>query len=432
MDEMASPITSQQDHSIACPDRLTFSGMDASEQQIRDLQRQLEEKDQRIKVLESKISDIPVDVYEDENSRAEQAIRSVIQKLLDEVPKSNARRLEELKVINGTTDLAEGILAIVDYIQVHNAETVNRLVNQLKGHVDFLTRLSETPGLQSLFLISERTGEVLLPETARNLLIEQAARTSAFIAGFPESTETMGNVDTVLGLNVDADQRSELIAQFLATDEISADELRPLFLQEVMITSTLQRYIDRHRVTRNTSHRIDRAFHELFEVLRTVLGDPGIQFSKRLVLKLARTLARDVARAKASTGLTVDELFRSVSEAGATDWESWARRLYTGLTRLSTEATGNSALRLVIEEAALTSIGAQVLQKRLASLRLQKALMRRSNVQSSDELSFASLSRVGIACARLLRSTGALFAVPGRHKVTKHSRRPRAVENYRQ
>jgi hypothetical protein len=403
--------------------------MDAHQQQIRELQRQLEEKDQRIQVLESKLSDIPVDVYEDENTRAEEAIKSIIQKLLDEVPVGNIRRLDELNAINETTDLAENIVGIVDYILKYNAETINRLVNQLKGHVDFLTRLSETPGLQSLFLISERTGEVLLPETARQLLLEQAARTSAFIAGFPESTDALGNVDAVLGLNIDCDRRSELIAQFLETDEISADELRPLFLQEVMITSTLRRYIDRHRVSRHTSPSLERSFHELFELLKTVLEDPDIRFSKRRVLKLAKTLVQDVANAKASAHMTVDDLFRTVSKPGSTDWENWARRLYTGLTRLNAETISNSGLKLVIEEAALTSIGAQVLQKRLASLRSQKAIMRGPSVRGGHELSLLALATVGIACARLLRGAGALLAVPSSSRVTKHSRRPRASED---
>jgi hypothetical protein len=403
--------------------------MNAHQQQIRELQRQLEEKDQRIQVLESKLSDIPVDVYEDENTRAEEAIKSIIQKLLDEVPVGNIGRLDELNAINETTDLTENIFGLVDYILKYRAETINRLVNQLKGHVDFLTRLSETPGLQSLFLISERTGEVLLPETARQLLLEQAARTSAFIAGFPESTDTLGNVDTVLGLNSDCDRRSELIAHFLETDEISADELRPLFLQEVMITSTLRRYIDHHSASHHTSPSLERSFHELFELLKNVLDDPDIQFSKRRVLKLAKTLVQDVANAKASAHMTVNELFRTFSKPGSTDWENWARRLYTGLTKLNAESISNSGLQLVIQEAALTSIGAQVLQKRLASLRSQKAIMRGPSVRGGDELSLAALATVGIACARLLRSAGALLAVPSSSRVAKHSRRPRASEN---
>jgi hypothetical protein len=403
--------------------------MDAAEQEITELRRQLEEKDLRIKALESKLSDIPVDVYEEENTRAEEAIRSIIQKLLDEVPLGNNRRLDELNVINQTTDLAENIFAIVDYIRASNAEIVNRLVNQLKGHVDFLTRLSETPSLQSLFLISERTGEVLLPETARNLLLEQAARTSAFIADFPKSTSTLGNVDTVLGLNVDCDRRSELIAQFLETDEISDDELRPLFLQEVMITSALRRYIDCHDISPHTSKSLKKLFHELFEVLKIALGKPDIQFSKRRVLKLAKTVVQDIAEAKAPIPVATKEPFRTVSKPGSTDWENWAQRLYTGLTQLSAENVSDSGLKLVIEEAALTSIGAQVLQKRLASLRFQKIVMRNPSFQRQDELSFLGLVIVGIACVKLLRRTGVLLTLPSSRRVVKHSRGPRASEN---
>jgi hypothetical protein len=220
-----------------------------------------------------------------------------------------------------------------------------------------------------------------------------------------------------------------LIAQFLATDEISADELRPLFLQEVMITSALRRYIDCHGGIRDTSERTEGSLHELFEVLKIVFDDPHIQFSKRLTLKLAKNLAEEVAHAKASAGVTVSELFRTVSNGGATDWESWARRLYTGLTRLGTDSIGNLGLRLVIEEAALTSIGAQVLQKRLASLRFQKAVMGKPDVQGRDGLTLATLSTVGVACARLLRSAGVVAAVPGRRRVARRSRRLRAPEN---
>jgi hypothetical protein len=139
-----------------------------------------------------------------------------------------------------------------------------------------------------------------------------------------------------------------------------------------------------------------------------------------LFAALTKSPTQKVIRAKAAVGLTADQLFGgTIGRKG--DWVTWARRLYTGLTQLKSDGVSDSGLRIVIEEAGLTAIGTQVLQKRLKSLRFQKTVMQPPIVKA-DDAGFRSVLIVARAATRLLRATGRYETFPGFAKCSKWSR----------
>ena len=93
-----------------------------------------------------------------------------------------------------------------------------------------------------------------------------------------------------------------------------------------------------------------------------------------------------------------------INDSSAKEWTRWAKRLYHGLTQLPAESQDDRSLRMIIEEAALTQIGTQVLQSKLKSLRLQKSVMKPPTVNTSQkELGFSTPLLCVLSCLRMSR-----------------------------
>ena len=268
------------------------------EEEIRELRRQLAAKEQYIAQLEN------------ERARIENAFRVVARDLINELPEDADSQIAEIERATREPDIATRVLDVVDYLQSNARSAVGRVAAQLKGHVNFLTRLAESPDLQSLFLVSEYSGETFLSETTKRLISEQAAKTSSFLANLGQSgkaTRGFSEISCILDPTIDYNRREKDISAFLNSGEASQEELSAMLLQEVLITSVLRRYIQNGGCAETTRIRCNPT-------------------------------------------------------SGADDsWTSWARKLYYGLTRNDPKPVSESGLRLTIEEAALTTLGAHKL-----------------------------------------------------------------------
>lgn len=124
--------------------------------------------------------------------------------------------------------------------------SVERLCAQLQGHVNFLVRLASTPDLQTMFLISQTSGATFLPETARRLVLEQAARTTQFIEDLPTSSkqQIIIDINQQLGFELDATMRQDKIKKFIENGNLQEPELSTMLYQEIIIVDILRRWIE--------------------------------------------------------------------------------------------------------------------------------------------------------------------------------------------
>lgn len=328
------------------------------EREIQELRKELAEKDRYIEKLEN------------ENHRINEAFVDVMQKLIDEIPEYDVRRLDKLEAIARTTDTALALTEVVHYLKNESNAIVDRVTAQLEGHVEFLHRLAATPELQSLFLISERTGSVMLPDVTKSLMLEQAAKTSEFLAGIDRTAAKhtgLGDIESVLDVNVDYNRRINEITEFVE-GQASTEELKALLLQEILITSALRRYVD--KLIGGGSSIGDE---ETWRMLVSALDKKNERYSPEKTAQLARELAGDILQAKEATGVSGKDLINylhksrekiiALEKSGSSEWQSWARRLYYGLTGIDPVGVHEASIRTVIGEAALTSVGVQRLHK---------------------------------------------------------------------
>ena len=267
------------------------------EDEIRELRRQLAAKERYIAQLE------------DERAKVENALRVVATDLVNDLPEDAQEQIAEVQRITRNGDIATRFLDVIDYVQSKARASVQRVAAQLRGHVNFLTRLAESPELQSLFLVSEYSGETFLSETTKRLMEEQAAKTSAFLAGLGNGTKAtrgFSDISCVLDPSIDYNRREREISNFVDGGEATQDELGAMLLQEVLITSVLRRYIQKG-------------------------------------------------------GCSTNSRLQTTDDDGS--WTAWARKLYYGLTRTNPQSVPATGLRMTIEEAALTTIGAQKLTR---------------------------------------------------------------------
>jgi hypothetical protein len=371
--------------------------------EIAALRRKLEKKEARIKNLEAQLNESNADFSQKELLRIDNTLQSILQSLINGLPRTNTKKLNELEDIARDGDPSHKIASIVGYIQDDAIEVIDRLVAQLQGHVDFLTRLADTPDILSLFLVREGNGEVFLPDQTRILLCEQAARTSKFLAEFQQcSSEHLSHIDDILSLRIDYNARTEQISKLIQTVEFSEPELRALFLQEVLITSALCRYVS--QPTAQCGEPSKGREVEAFRGLLEALDLPDCKFTSKRFVRLVNELTLNIIHAKTAAGVSTRELFSSVRPS---EWVTWARHLYTGLTNLKPDGISDAGLRIVIEEAGMTAIGTQVLQKRLKSLRFQKSVMLPPDVPGrEDRPHFAPILAIALSATRMLRAVG--------------------------
>ncbi|KAK8845087.1 hypothetical protein M9Y10_021265 [Tritrichomonas musculus] len=250
--------------------------------EIESLKNQLKEKEEHISLLErSHINRNIADEVED-------AINSIIQEQISLLEaKNNLRnfkktysidknleRIKRLHEIEKMSDVREKLVSLFEFVSDLKKDDLksrqkseneiysirNRLLRCLQGHVEFLTRLAESPELQSLFLVSSNSGETFLSETTKNLLAEQAARTSAFIFterkrnknhnSSGEDTDSPFSIRQLLDIeqfpNFDVQNRNSKLKILLDNNsaDINNDELKELLIQEVSISSILRRYCE--------------------------------------------------------------------------------------------------------------------------------------------------------------------------------------------
>lgn len=250
--------------------------------EVESLKNQLKEKEEHISLLER--SHINHNLV----GEVEKTINSIIQEQitkLESQKNSNGSKsssnsdikqeyLKRLRDISNMSDIRDKIISLFEFVSDLNkcdlknqkisenklSSMRNRILACLQGHVEFLTRLAESPELQSLFLVSSHSGQTFLSETTCRLLSEQAARTSDFIYSERKRNKNRNSQDDEIGSlfsvnqildlekipNFDAQNRTNKITSLLSKQatEIKADELKELLIQEVSISSILRRYCE--------------------------------------------------------------------------------------------------------------------------------------------------------------------------------------------
>jgi hypothetical protein len=206
---------------------------------------------------------------------------------------------------------------IVKFMRSHfsrsgKSPSFSRVCGQLRGHVQFLLRLAETPELQSLFLISDRDGNTFLSETAKYLIVEQAARTSQFLADIPETefADVIPTIESQLGIKFDSHVHLENIRHFLNDEVTDAGELREMLWQEIVICDALRRFLVRSHAVDESALReqIEQEFREELEskerkfkrelksTRQTLEREIRQQVSEELEAKLSKRIHSDLTR----------------------------------------------------------------------------------------------------------------------------------------
>jgi hypothetical protein len=287
--------------------------IEALRTQIESLQRQLREQDDHIGLLEQSQTQMTISIQ-----RAQQMIQSIMTQVnpsAPPIPESN---------------LSLKIESLSNLIKSRERSSTKRLVRMVYGHVDFLTRLSGSRDLQSLFLGSSAIGTTLLSESTKELLLEQAAQTADF--GTRDDQDLPSFAD-VLDLRVDADRRIEVISSLTERSDLGQHELSCVLLQEIVLTNTLRRYAQQMQEDLRESRE---AFRAVAKLLGYQEGDVSpAMVAKRLSLKLVQA---------------------KQTQCGS-DWTEWGQNFYEALTGIDPGRVPLADIQIAIEESALTSVG---------------------------------------------------------------------------
>ncbi|OHT05135.1 hypothetical protein TRFO_27267 [Tritrichomonas foetus] len=381
--------------------------------EIESLKAQLNQKDAEIADLEARLNQSSPN--HNSTYKIKNAVKSAINSLQERLVPSNISELSQLQRISEDPNLDTQISSLFT-LQQKMLDSIPRLCSQLRGHVDFLTRLSSTPDLQSLFLISDQTGNTFLQETTRKLLLEQAARTSKLISSYPSEETVFGTFDSKFNINRNQSnqfsKRIENIQKLLEEDIEDPDELRSLLLQEVMVSSSLN----------NIAYNANEALRQIYSTLTDDSSNDNLEnFNYDKIIKLVDRLAKssnsnNISSHRNTSGIENSSILSNKSKNSKlfnqqnrilsdSEWRDWASRLYYGLTQLSPESQSDIELRISIEEASLTSIGTQILQNRLKSLRIQKSVMEQpshyNKSNKNDEFGFTLPLICVLSCLRM-------------------------------
>ena len=113
--------------------------------------------------------------------------------------------------------------------------TIERLCDQLYGHVEFLERLyksqqqnkTQYDGTESLFLISQMSGNTFLANATRDMLLEQASRTTELLSTLVTSPESpMYSVSKTMNFSFDPSLRTSTLKTVFSKKDDYSREIR--------------------------------------------------------------------------------------------------------------------------------------------------------------------------------------------------------------
>jgi hypothetical protein len=151
-----------------------------------------------------------------------------------------------------------------------------------------------------------------LSDTAKHLIVEQAARTSQFLADVPETefADAIPTIEAQLGVAFDPQVRLENIHRFLHDDVTDLCELREMLWQEIVICDALRRFVVGSRAFDEAALRQqveeewraelesrERKFRREMKLLRrNVEQEIRQQVSEELEAKLAKRIRCDLTK----------------------------------------------------------------------------------------------------------------------------------------
>jgi hypothetical protein len=312
--------------------------LNALTSRIASLEQELHERDSYITILE--------------NSRAHlasqlQTAESSLDDIIARFHPRNVNHSSQLATVSEITDLSIKIQRVFTIIQKDHRSSKRLLASMLQGHVEFLTRLANTPELLSQFCVSSTTGKTLLPTETARLLLEQARQTSLFLGGPKhKSRPEIGSVAEALDLRIDLANRVEAIKSLLNRNELTALEVNVLLLQEVSITAALRRRAEQLQ----EEVRMNEESRRAFRIVAKAIGQNDSEFTPGLFIRYAKKLAGNVTQPQQTR----------VSH----EWEDWGHELYYAITGIDGNEISSADVQIGIEEAALTAVGKARRRKR--------------------------------------------------------------------
>ena len=214
-------------------------------------------------------------------------------------------------------------------------EAIARLRKQLLGHVEFLTRLVNSPKSLNFFLISNESGKTFLDKATRDLIVEQSQRTSELIYMLTQGTQQFNDsnptISEILGHEINLNDRSRTLSKYLSSQKVKKQMLGDMLLQETVITSILtasyealkdkaeeletqlsrvnnqNKYIQSNRQQNSiqTTPSIDKYFEKraksVLDLLNKALNENN-EYSKEQLLDSSMRLAQDYINAQKITG----------------------------------------------------------------------------------------------------------------------------------
>ncbi|EAY12819.1 hypothetical protein TVAG_221720 [Trichomonas vaginalis G3] len=307
---------------------------------VESLRSQIQDRDNKIQFLQS-------------------VILSVESRINDEVEKQkssislNPPENEKLEEILDDRDVRNKLDLLVNYLQEKkqqvpasptsprrsfgafskndpNADVVKRLRHQLIGHVDFLTRLVDSPEYQQLFLISDSTGRIFLQESTKNQLLEQARRTTELLydvsKDVPKDTD-LANINEVMSQKIDLEHRTENLKHFIKSNALTHQEVCDLLLQETFITSLLAKTVSGYQkklkqaesITQvpqsptSPSDSFDRKARRIMQLINEALGEEET-YSRDTFFAGVQKMAQDYISAREVIGDNKPQKFTEYAE----------------------------------------------------------------------------------------------------------------------
>lgn len=307
------------------------------------------------------------------------------------------------------------------------SEETRKAISYLVGHVNFLNRLAENPETQSLFLLNESNGETFLNETNVRLILRQAGDTQKYINSIAPNQED-SPFDFSKFPNFNLEQRQANIEKYLNGQAFDLEELKSLLMQEVFISSTLGKLAQKSQTPvvnvdenltqesfnnlcqkleiseeytlpkyveivnnltdkylalqqdNQVQHQENQALNQQIKEFETqfqlIKQDNSDLHNERQTLlqqinnlnlnhsKINKENDENTRKINDENKLLKKQLQRYENTYSDPEWEKWARELHAVLVGRFASPSTSYDHRILIREAALTSLGGRNFQKR--------------------------------------------------------------------
>lgn len=280
-------------------------------------------------------------------------MKTSIDKFKQCIDSKNNEYFKMLADIENNESLPTKIDSFIEFIKFYynNIKEKDKLTgSSIQDYIQLLLKVANKCNLDSNITNSNEE-ESQVPCDSLKVLLDEVKNTSQLLQD--KERNFLYNVSDFLDLKVDNQKRIKLTKKILSNKNISYEEMKLLYIQEISITIALKKFANKCINTIKESNFEKSKLISLHSLLSKLLKKGNSQYSLPSLIKMVNQLSSTYVEYENNKKGDLKNN-REVDDSSK-DWQKWAKSLFYAITGENSNSFED--IKITIEEASLAATG---------------------------------------------------------------------------